>query len=123
MSYPLVNFLTPFFFIEVGLRLDDSLFKDVRIVLIALAITAVAIIGKIVGGLLAAWKSQGSAFGFALGVAMVPRGEVGLIIAGIGATSGLLGTQEVSIIVLMSFLTTLIAPLLLPVLLKKVSLN
>jgi Kef-type K+ transport system membrane component KefB len=49
---------------------------------------------------------------------MVPRGEVGLVIAGLGLTLGVIGDEGAAIITFMTFVTTLITPLILPRFLK-----
>lgn len=117
MTQPLYHFLTPFFFVMIGLRLNLSAFTSPRTWLLALVITALAILGKVLGGYLANYK-QGSRYALSIGVAMVPRGEVGLVIAGLGLTLGVIGDEGAAIITFMAFVTTLLTPLVLPRLLK-----
>ncbi|MFN5514880.1 MAG: cation:proton antiporter [Cyanobacteriota bacterium] len=110
---PVADTLVPVFFVTVGARADLSVLNPVNPdnragLLIAVFLVAVAIAGKLVTG----W----TVFGIpginraAIGVGMIPRGEVGLVFAGIGTASGVLDKPlEVSIII-MVILTTFLAP-------------
>jgi len=110
---PVADILVPIFFVTVGARADltvlNPLNPDNRAgLLIAVFLVVVAIAGKLVTG----W----TVFGIpginrgAIGVGMIPRGEVGLVFAGIGTASGVLSKPlEVSIII-MVILTTFLAP-------------
>jgi Kef-type K+ transport system membrane component KefB len=72
----------------------------------------VAIIGKVVSGL-AAGSSSGELNRLAIGIGMIPRGEVGLIFAHLGLDSGVIGSEGFNVIVLVVMLTTFLAPPLL----------
>jgi Kef-type K+ transport system membrane component KefB len=110
---PIADLLVPIFFVTVGARADLGVLNPAvpenrAGLLIAVFLVAVAIVGKLVTG----W----AAFGvpginrLAIGVGMIPRGEVGLVFAGIGSASGILDKPlEVSIII-MVILTTFLAP-------------
>jgi Kef-type K+ transport system membrane component KefB len=110
---PIADLLVPIFFVTVGARADLGVLNPTvpenrAGLLIAVFLIVVAIIGKMVTG----W----AAFGLpginrlAIGVGMIPRGEVGLVFAGIGSASGILDKPlEVSIII-MVILTTFLAP-------------
>ncbi len=103
------QFLTPFFFVVTGSQVDWRLFLDGGLMGIALAVTALALIGKIVGcG--AAVSGLGLRSIGIVGVGMAPRGEVGLIVAGLGLSLGAIPNDIFSVVVIMSILTTLIAP-------------
>jgi Kef-type K+ transport system membrane component KefB len=121
-ALPLYQFLVPFFFVITGAEMDPAVFADPNVVTLAAGLTALAVLGKVVGGMVAAWgvEESGSRLRSAalVGIGMVPRGEVGLIIAGIGRTQGVLPDQIFSAIVSMSILTTLVAPPLLKYLLR-----
>lgn len=78
---PLSTILVPIFFVLMGLRLDLRVFARLDIVGFAIVLTAAAIIGKQVCSLAVAERGLNR---LAIGVGMVPRGEVGLIFAGIG---------------------------------------
>jgi Na+:H+ antiporter len=73
-------------------------------------LTLLAILGKLAAGWAAPWARFRR---LAVGVGMVPRGEVGLIFADVGRRSGLLGDDGYGVVLLMVMLTTFIAPPLL----------
>jgi Kef-type K+ transport system membrane component KefB len=112
---PLATFLVPIFFVLMGMRVDLAAFGRVEILGFAAVLTVAAIVGK-----------QACALGvleegtdrLAVGLGMIPRGEVGLIFASIGATLTIAGervitTEIYSAIVVMVALTTLMTPPLL----------
>lgn len=110
---PVADLLVPIFFVTVGARADLGVLNPTvpenRAGLwIAVFLMVVAILGKIVTG----WAvfGQPGINRLAIGVGMIPRGEVGLVFAGIGSASGVLSKPlEVSIII-MVILTTFLAP-------------
>jgi Kef-type K+ transport system membrane component KefB len=110
---PIADLLVPIFFVTVGARVDLGVLNPMvpenrSGLLIAVFLVAVAIAGKLVSG----WATFGQAGlnRVAIGVGMIPRGEVGLVFAGIGSASGVLSKPlEVSIII-MVILTTFLAP-------------
>lgn len=106
---PIYEFLVPFFFVVTGTKVDLTAFRDPEVVWLALGVTLLAILGKLIGGGLA---SIGLPLRSALvvGAGMVPRGEVGLVVASIGAGVGAISGGTFSAIVFMSLATTLIAP-------------
>ncbi|MAF80218.1 sodium:proton exchanger [bacterium] len=111
---PIAHFLVPIFFIWVGMGVDLRTLGDVRILLLALGITAAAFIGKLVGGVFAGKKNM-----WIVGFGMVPRGEVGLIFASVGMSIGVITNEIFSIVVIMVILTTLLTPPILTALLKR----
>lgn len=104
------EFLVPFFFLFVGISVDISTFSDVAF--LAIIITIVAIVTKFVGCGLGAYKLGGKSAAI-VGVGMVPRGEVGIIVASIGLTFGAISGNMYAIVIAMSLATTLVAPPLL----------
>ena len=112
---PLGHFVIPIFFIVTGMAVKLETLGDLRIVLVALAITIVAFIGKYVTGFFAGKGVNRSLIGFG----MVPRGEVGLIFATIGKGLGVVSDEVFSVIVKMVILTTLLTPPILTLLLKR----
>ncbi|MER3484980.1 MAG: cation:proton antiporter, partial [Chloroflexota bacterium] len=106
---PLYEFLVPFFFVVTGMQVDWRLFLDPTVIGIALVITAIAIFGKLIGCGIGA-LGLGPRSMAIVGVGMVPRGEVGLIVAGIGRSLGVISDQFLSVVVVMSVVTTLIVP-------------
>lgn len=110
MSYA---FFVPIFFISIGLSVDLHSI-DLASIWIIVGISAIAVVGKIVGagtGALMAKLNLKEAL--QLGIGMVSRGEVGLIIAKIGLDSGYLSKDLFSSIIAMILITTVITPPLL----------
>jgi len=111
-SKPIYEFLVPFFFVYIGGEVDPRSLADGGVLLLALAITAVAVVSKLIGAGGAMWGTGRRSMAI-VGVGMVPRGEVGLIVAGIGLSKGIVPEEIFSVVVVMSLATTLIAPVLL----------
>lgn len=102
---PIETIFAPVFFVIMGLQVDLSAFLNLNILGIALALTAVAIIGKLVSGVFAKGMDKRI-----IGIGMIPRGEVGLIFAGIGKSIGVLNGTLFSGIIIIVILTTFITP-------------
>lgn len=105
----LQDFFEPFFFVYIGLSFDLSHLNVVSIghfLVTLLVFLTIALFGKLISGL---WVN-GPYNKLAVGFAMIPRAEVGLIFATIGKSSGVLDNELYALIVLISLLTTLIAP-------------
>ncbi len=109
---PLYQFLAPFFFVFVGAQVDFRAYSELGTLGLALLITALAVVTKFVPCLLASlgmgWHSAA-----VVGSGMIPRGEVGFIVAGLGLSMGIVPQWLYTDVVLMSILTTLLAPYLL----------
>lgn len=105
----------PLFFVYTGLQVRLETFFNPKILLIALLVTVIAIIGKVISGIFLPKKYNKWIVGFA----MVPRGEVGLIFGNIGKSLGVISDEVFSVIIVMVILTTLIAPPVLSCFLKK----
>ena len=105
---PVYEFLVPFFFVIIGTKVDPDAFTNPDILALALAVTALAIAGKLIGGGIGARLPFRSAA--IVGVGMVPRGEVGLVTAGIGSGIGAVSGDMFSVVVFMSIATTIVAP-------------
>lgn len=112
---PLGVFLVPIFFVLTGMSVKLETMFDTSILLLGLAVTAVAFVGKIIAGLVVGKGISKSIVGWG----MVPRGEVGLIFAMIGKSLHVFSDEVFSVIVIMVILTTLIPPVILAVQLKK----
>ncbi len=109
------GFFVPIFFVGVGLKADATQFEASDALLLA-AISAIAVVSKIVGsGLGARIAGENNTSSLQIGVGMVSRGEVGLIVASVGLTQGLLDTNLFSVMVLMVLITTLVTPILLKI--------
>jgi Kef-type K+ transport system membrane component KefB len=111
---PLGFFLVPIFFVLTGMDVKIETLFNLPILIVALSITGVAFIGKIVAGLVA-----GSVNKWIVGWGMVPRGEVGLIFAASGRSLGVVNDQVFSIVVIVVILSTLLTPPILATLLKR----
>jgi Kef-type K+ transport system membrane component KefB len=114
---PISSFLVPVFFVLMGVRVDLKTFADSSILGFALALTVVAILGKQACALAVLERGLDRV---SVGIGMIPRGEVGLIFASIGAALMLGGSPVVnsstySAVVIMVILTTLVTPPLLKV--------
>ena len=112
---PIATFLVPVFFVLMGIRVDLGAFAETGVLGFAAALTLVAVLGKQVCSLGVLEKGCDR---LAVGLGMIPRGEVGLIFAGIGATLMIQGERVVdgavfSAVVVMVALTTLVTPPLL----------
>ncbi len=110
--HALESFLAPIFFVVVGLQLDLGVLGDPVVIVAGLILTVLAVIGKVAGGLIGA-RSMGRRQSLLVGVGMVPRGEVGLIVASLGLAAGVIGKQVYAEVLLMVLLTTVLAPLVL----------
>jgi Kef-type K+ transport system membrane component KefB len=108
-TQPVYEFLVPFFFVFTGSQVDPAVFRDGGVVGLAAAVTAIAILSKLVGAGGAMWGSGRRSMAI-VGIGMVPRGEVGLIVAGLGLSLGIIPTDLFSVVVLMSIATTLVVP-------------
>lgn len=111
-----VQFLAPFFFGYIGLQVDLAVAWEV--LPFALLVTAIALATKVVGCGLGAW-SLGPRSALAVGVGMMPRGEVGIIVALIGLSLAALPATVYAVVVTMSILTTLVTPPLLAVVFRR----
>jgi Kef-type K+ transport system membrane component KefB len=106
---PLYSFFPPFFFAFIGIELDLGALFDGDALLLLAAITALAAATKLVPAYLAA-RGLGRTEAAVVGVGMVPRGEVGIVIASIGAAEGVVDAELFAVVVGMAVLTTLAAP-------------
>ncbi|HYH07467.1 MAG TPA: cation:proton antiporter [Thermoanaerobaculia bacterium] len=113
--HDIAQFFVPIFFVVVGAAVDLRSLNPFdadsrRFLLIGLALTVVGVIGKLAAGFVV-WKKGMRKI--VIGVGMIPRGEVGLIFATIGRSSGLIDAGLYSAVALMVMLTTFITPPLL----------
>lgn len=111
---PLALFFAPIFFVVTGMSVKLESLMNWQTIGLALLLTTAAVIGKVAGGL--ALKEK---YRFIVGLAMVPRGEVGLIFASVGQSLGVLSEQVFSVIVMTVLLTTIVGPFLLTQAIKK----
>jgi Kef-type K+ transport system membrane component KefB len=107
-AHAINEFLAPFFFFSIGSRLDIRLFKG-PVLLTALVISVLAILSKVVGCGLPMARRGWHSF-FAVGVGMMPRGEVALIVALAGLSAQIVTQATYAIVVFMTAVTTVLAP-------------
>jgi Kef-type K+ transport system membrane component KefB len=105
---PVYELLVPFFFAVTGSRLDPAVFADASILGLAAVVTLVAVLTKVAGGYWGA-VGLGRSTRLTVGVGMVPRGEVGLIVASLGLGLGL-DPRLFGVVVAMTVVTTLATP-------------
>ncbi|MEM9805717.1 MAG: cation:proton antiporter [Cyanobacteria bacterium P01_D01_bin.56] len=113
---PIADMLVPVFFVTVGAHTDISVLNPLNPenregLVIASFLVVVAIIGKVVTGFTVFGQEKVNRL--AIGVGMIPRGEVGLVFAGVGAASGVLSESLDAAIIVMVIFTTFLAPPLL----------
>ena len=109
---PIRALLIPFFFVLTGARFDVATMLQPAALAVGIVLTIVAILTKLVGCGLAMWgTSLRSAV--RVGVGMVPRGEVGLVVASLGLAAGVIDGGLYGAVLMMVAVTTLAAPLLL----------
>ncbi|MCZ6539155.1 MAG: cation:proton antiporter [Chloroflexi bacterium] len=114
------NFMVPIFFVVIGMQVDFTAFggsEDTTLaasIIFAVVLSVFAVISKVVGAgvpaLFVGFNRRG-ATRIALG--MLPRGEVALIIAGIGLASGVIGQDVFGVAIVMTIFTTILAPIFL----------
>ncbi|MEW6734706.1 MAG: cation:proton antiporter [Acidobacteriota bacterium] len=104
-----MEFLLPFFLVGIGLQLELSVFRNGSVIILALLTTLIAVMTKLIGCGLPA-ISYGKRTALQIGMGMVPRGEVGIIVAQLGLSLGVLSGALYGIVVFMAVATTLIAP-------------
>ncbi len=117
---PVSDFFTPIFFVMVGAKVDILAFNPFapdggNILSIALILFVLAMIGKYISGYAVTDKRINSK---AVGIGMIPRGEVGLIFAQVGLDYGIFDLKMFSAVTVMVMLTTFIAPPLLQIVLR-----
>jgi len=104
----ITEFLSPFFFFAIGARLDPSVLKG-DILVSAVVISILAIVSKVIGCGLPfigeGWRSV-----LQVGIGMMPRGEVALIVALVGYQSHIVTQSTYAIVVVMTAVTTILAP-------------
>jgi Kef-type K+ transport system membrane component KefB len=107
---PVADLLVPIFFVTVGMKVDPSVldpFAPDGQLLTALLLTGVAVAAKLAAGVAV---YQRGVRRWPVGVGMIPRGEVGLIFAGIGLSAGVILPPLYASLIVMVMLTTFVAP-------------
>ena len=110
--------LVPFFLAGIGLHVDLSAFTHPKTAILAIVILAAAVVSKFIGCGLGA-LGMGKADALRIGVGMIPRGEVGMVVAQIGLGFGILSQSSYGVVVFMSVATTIVAPPLIKIAYRK----
>jgi Kef-type K+ transport system membrane component KefB len=122
--HPVADIFTPIFFVFVGTSVDVRLFMpgsesfNPSVLLVGGVLLVIAVLGKVVSGFSVGWGKE-KLNHLAIGVGMIPRGEVGLIFAQIGLSRDIISHEVFSAILIMVMLTTFISPPLLKVIFRR----
>ncbi len=112
LAHGISELLVPFFLAGIGLRMDLSVFQDSRLLLLSGIILIAAVASKLIGcgagAFRLGWRRM-----VQIGCGMVPRGEVGMVVAQLGLSLGVIEKPVYSVVVFMAVATTLVAPPLL----------
>jgi Kef-type K+ transport system membrane component KefB len=103
------EFLVPFFLVNIGMQLRFDVFRESSIVMLTILIVAISVATKLIGCGLGA-MSLGWRRSAQVGVGMIPRGEVGIVVAQIGLSLAVINEALFGVVVFMAVITTLIAP-------------
>jgi Kef-type K+ transport system membrane component KefB len=103
------EFLVPFFLVNIGMQLRLEIFRDRSVIALALLVTLIAVITKLVACGAAVW-GMGLRRAGQVGMGMVPRGEVGIVVAQIGLGMAVIDDALYGVVLMMAVATTLIAP-------------
>lgn len=112
LAHGVTELLVPFFLAGIGVQMDLSVLNTPSNLFLALAILVAAIVSKWIGCGLGAWP-LGRRTAMQVGVGMVPRGEVGMVVAQIGLSMGVIPSHIYGVVVFMAITTTIVAPPLL----------
>ena len=112
LTHGVTELLVPFFLAGIGLQMDLAALRSRSTLLLAAVIVIAAVISKLIGCGVGALR-LGWSEAFRVGCGMVPRGEVGMVVAQLGLTMGVIPKPVYAVVVLMAVATTLIAPPLL----------
>ncbi|UGB44142.1 cation:proton antiporter [Frateuria edaphi] len=117
-TQPLLALLTPFFFVITGSKIDLAQLASAEAMGMLAIVTVIAIVSKLVGGWLGS-LALGRRAATIVGFGMVPRGEVGVVVASLGLAAGVFSDRIYAVIVAMSLLTAMVTPPVLAWLLKR----
>ncbi|MGH9970629.1 MAG: cation:proton antiporter [Pyrinomonadaceae bacterium] len=103
------EFLVPFFLVNIGMQLRLDVFRESSTIVLTLVVTLIAVATKLLGcgagAISLGWRRAGQ-----VGVGMVPRGEVGIVVAQIGLSLAVINDALFGVVLFMAVATTLIAP-------------
>jgi Kef-type K+ transport system membrane component KefB len=107
-----VLLLVPFFFVIVGSRAEWGVLMDTGMPTLVIGLLVIAMLGKIAGGFIGAWRSGSFRIPLLIGVSMAPRGEVALVIVGLGFAQGHISHHVLVALILMTIGAALLGALL-----------
>jgi Kef-type K+ transport system membrane component KefB len=108
---PLASIFTPFFFAVTGAQIDLAMLLDPSVAALALALAVLGVLTKALGGIIGA-RSIGRWDAVIVGFGMVPRGEVGIVVANLALVAGLIDLSVFAAVMAAVVLTTVVAPYL-----------
>ncbi len=103
------EFLVPFFLVNIGMKLSLEVFRSPSVIMLCGLVTLIAIATKLLGCGLGS-LNLGVRRAAQVGMGMVPRGEVGIIVAQIGLSLAVIGPEIYGVVLFMAVATTVIAP-------------
>jgi Kef-type K+ transport system membrane component KefB len=109
LAHGVSELMVPFFLVGIGLHVDLRIFTTPSVLMLALVVLLAAVATKLVAWGLAAWR-LGRVDALRVGLGMVPRGEVGMVVAQIGLSLGAIHQQTYGVAVFMAVATTILAP-------------
>ena len=112
-TIPVAELFTPIFFVMVGVSIDFSAiaFGSSIFWYEVIGFTFIAVVGKYLGAFMITQKCSHNKM--LIGISMIPRGEVGLIFAKIGQTSGVLDNETYAVLIFVVIVTTIVPALIL----------
>jgi Kef-type K+ transport system membrane component KefB len=105
----LTEFFVPFFLAGIGMQLDLTSLAKPAVLGLCLLVTLLAVLGKLIGCGLPLWRADRRQAA-QVGIGMVPRGEVGIVVAQLGMTMGVLDRDLFAVVLFMAVATTMLAP-------------
>jgi Kef-type K+ transport system membrane component KefB len=119
LAHGITELLVPFFLAGIGLQFDVTAFADRSLLVLAIVILVAAVFSKLIGCGLGAAR-LGTKDMLRIGFGMVPRGEVGMVVAQLGLSLAVIDKPIYSVVVFMAVATTIVAPALLNIAYKGV---
>ena len=119
----LVLLLVPFFFVLIGSRAEWGALADPGMPILVIGLLVIAMLGKIAGGFIGAWRTGRFRIPLLVGVSMSPRGEVALVIAVLGFAQGHISHHVLVALILMTIGAAMMGPLLMAPLARSLSIS
>ena len=109
LAHGTTELLVPFFLVGIGLHVQLGVFRDPSMIALALIVVTAAVVSKLFGCGLPALR-LGRQDALRIGLGMVPRGEVGMVVAQLGLSIGVISPNIYGVVIFMAIATTLLAP-------------